>query len=390
MTTTPKHTSWIEIKSCALKNNLEIFRNIIGKNTSLGVVLKSNAYGHGLVDVLSILHDKVDLIHVISPEDALFIRGYEKKNNLSPKRILVLGSIDKNHLYDMMENNIELVLYGSEFLSLFENINTKQKFQIHLHIDTGLGREGLKVSQIDNEMICLEKIFDKVEIKGIMSHFANTEDVTDQTYAKEQLGVFNETVIKLQKKYPGLANIEKHFAASAATMLLPESRFDSVRIGISLYGLWASSETKVSYNVLSKELPDLQPVMSWKTKSQTVKKLEPGSFIGYGRSYKCECPTRIAVLPVGYFDGYPRILGNKAHVLVEGQRCPVIGRIMMNHIVIDITNVTNDNRQITATLLGEDHGEKITAEMIAEWSSTINYEVVTRIGAHLPRILRTD
>ena len=174
---------------------------------------------------------------------------------------------------------------------------------------------------------------------------------------------------------------------SAAALLLPQARHDVVRIGISLYGLWPSTETRVSARALLGRVPELKPVLSWRCRSQLTKWLPAGSYVGYGCTYRCPVATRIAVLPMGYYDGYPRLLSSRAHALVNGQRCPVLGRVMMNHVVIDVTRATQDEGPITATLLGRDGDEQVSADQLAVWAQTINYEILTRIGAHLRRIV---
>ena len=169
---------------------------------------------------------------------------------------------------------------------------------------------------------------------------------------------------------------------------MPQARHDAVRIGISLYGLWASSETRLSARALLGRVPELRPVLSWRCRSQLVKWLPAGSYVGYGCTYRCPVTTRIAVLPMGYYDGYPRLLSSRAHALVNGQRCPVLGRVMMNHVVIDVTRAAPQGEgPITATLLGRDGEEQVSADQLAVWAQTINYEIVTRIGAHLRRIV---
>ena len=160
-----------------------------------------------------------------------------------------------------------------------------------------------------------------------------------------------------------------------------------VRIGISLYGLWPSSETRLSARALLGRVPELKPALSWRCRSQLTKWLPAGSFVGYGCTYRCPVATRVAVLPMGYYDGYPRLLSSRAHALVNGQRCPVLGRVMMNHVVIDVTRAAQDEGPVTATLLGRDRDEQVSADQLAVWAQTINYEIVTRIGAHLRRVV---
>jgi alanine racemase len=222
----------------------------------------------------------------------------------------------------------------------------------------------------------------------VLSHFANTEDVTEQQYALQQLKQFDAGIDSLSALLSkNSADFERHIAASAATLVLPSSHCDFVRVGISLYGLWPSTETRLSAKIVLPKLPKLKPVLSWRCRSQIVKTLSAGSYVGYGCTFRCERETKIAVLPIGYYDGYPRLLSGRAHVLVHGHRAPVLGRVMMNHIVVDVTGVAGDEGQVVATLLGSDSGETVSAEMVAGWAQTIHYEIVTRIGSHLRRIV---
>jgi alanine racemase len=181
--------------------------------------------------------------------------------------------------------------------------------------------------------------------------------------------------------------VQRHFAASAAALVLPPARLDVVRVGISMYGLWPSAETRLSARVVLGTLPALEPVLSWKAPSQVVKWLPAGSYVGYGCTYRCASETRVAVLPVGYWDGYPRLASGKAHVLVNGRRCAVIGRVMMNHLIVDVTHATKDDQSVVATLLGRDGEEQVSMETIAGWAQTIHYETMTRLGPHLRRVV---
>jgi alanine racemase len=179
-----------------------------------------------------------------------------------------------------------------------------------------------------------------------------------------------------------------HTACTAAAILFPKTHFTMLRTGIGLYGLWPSRETRISVRERGGPVPDLRPVLSWKTRLVQVKELPEASYVGYGCSYRTTRRTRVGVLPVGYADGYDRALGNRAHVLVRGRRAPVIGRICMNLCMVDVTDVPESRLDDEVVLLGADGDERISAETLAEWAGTINYEVVSRISPLLPRIVR--
>ena len=388
-------SSWIELDADALRENIATFRSVLAEPHSehgaarLGVVLKANAYGHGLTQVLSVVHPWFDIIHVISVNDALLIRTQERENGWPQRRVLVIGAISEREFVLLAQAGVEVTISDSrahmavqQLKALGLNVNA------HIHVDTGLSREGFFPSDVANELSYLKEIDCPYTVKGVLSHFANTEDVTDQHYASYQLTEFDAGVNELCKLLNvSEKSLERHIAASAATLVLPRSRADCVRVGIGLYGFWPSSETRISARLVSSRVQELKPILAWRCHSQIVKRLSAGSYVGYGCSYRCERDMRIAVFPVGYFDGYPRLLSGRAHVLVNGHRAPVIGRVMMNHIVVDVSAMTGDESQVLATLLGRDGTEVISSEMFASWCQTIHYEVVARLGSHLRRIV---
>jgi alanine racemase len=299
-----------------------------------------------------------------------------------------LGAIDGAEAVELARAGVEVALTDAgqqRFVPLLRAAGVRLRG--HVHVDTGLGREGFTVDELPAALDWLTKARDVVEVAGVLSHFANTEDVTEQNYAAQQLAAFEEGARRVRQAIGATAPLDRHIAASAAALLLPPARQDVVRIGISLYGLWPSSETRLSARALLGRVPELRPALTWRCRSQLTKWLPAGSYVGYGCTYRCPTATRIAVLPLGYYDGYPRLLSSRSHALVSGQRCPVLGRVMMNHVVIDVTRAAQGDAPVTATLLGRDGDEQVSADQLATWAQTINYEIVTRIGAHLRRIV---
>ncbi len=383
----PALASWLEIDAQALAANAAVFREVLGSWVRLGGVLKGNAYGHGFAEVLPVAHPACDVLYVIDPRDALAVRRFEAETYAPKRQVLVLGAVEADEAVALARAGVDVVLTDAgqaRFLPALRAAGAV--LRAHVHIDTGLGREGFTSGELSQATAWLAEARDVVQVVGALSHFANTEDVTEQTYAGAQLAAFDEGVARLSQAL-GLATLERHIAASAAALLLPSARFDAVRVGISLYGLWASSETRLSARALLGHVPELRPALSWRCPSQLTKWLPAGSYVGYGCTYRCPADTRIAVLPVGYYDGYPRLLSSRAHVLVEGQRCPVLGRVMMNHLVIDVTRAARGDAPVVATLLGRDGDEQLPADQLAGWAQTINYEIVTRLGPHLRRVV---
>jgi alanine racemase len=374
--------SWISLDPAAYAHNAQVFRELLGPRVRLGAVLKGNAYGHGFAQMLPLAHAECDSIYLIDPGDALAVRAFEQYAGVTRKQVLVLGAVSEEEAVELARAGVDVTLSNpseERFVAALRKAGVK--LRAHVHLDTGLGREGFTAGDLPARAAWLAGAQDVIQVAGVLSHFANTEDVTEQDYAAQQLQQFDEGARRLGLTGP----FERHIAASAAAMLMPRARHDAVRVGIASYGLWPSSETRVSARAVLGRVPELRPVLSWRCKSQLTKWLPAGSYVGYGCTYRCAAETRIAVLPVGYFDGYPRIAQARAHVLVDGQRCAVLGRIMMNHLVVDVTRAASGDAPVTATLVGRDGEEHIAAEQLASWAQTINYEVVTRLGAHLRR-----
>lgn len=378
--------SWLEIDAGALAHNAAVFREVLGAGVRVGGVLKGNAYGHGFAQVLPRAHAACDALYVIEARDALAVRELEARTQAPRKPVLVLGAIDGEEAVELARAGVEVALTDAGQARLIPALRAAgARLRGHVHLDTGLGREGFALDGLEPALGWIAP--DAVEVAGVLSHFANTEDVTEQDYAARQLAAFEEGARRVQQALGLAAPLQRHIAASAAALLLPAARQDVVRIGISLYGLWPSSETRLSARALLGRVPELRPALAWRCRSQLTKWLPAGSFVGYGCTYRCSTATRIAVLPLGYYDGYPRLLSSRAHALVDGQRCPVLGRVMMNHLVIDVTRAARSDEPVVATLLGRDGEEQLSAEQLAAWAQTINYEIVTRIGPHLRRVV---
>ncbi len=222
----------------------------------------------------------------------------------------------------------------------------------------------------------------QLELRGIYSHFANIEDTTDPTFAQQQLSIFNQVL-----KHVPSGRILKHFSSSASSLLFPKTFFDMVRIGISAYGYWPSKQTHALYLEKNRKKIILKPVLSWVAKVAQIKHIKKGSAIGYGLSYRTYNKVKIIVVPVGYYDGYDRKLSNISQVLVHGVKAPVRGRICMDMFMVDVTHIKNVKIGDRVVILGEENGEKIHADVLAELAGTINYEILARINPLIPRII---
>jgi alanine racemase len=346
-------------------------------------VIKSNAYGHGLLEVAKICSELngVDWFGVDSVDEALLLRKAKIK-----LPILVLGYIPFEQLKDAIKHDISVVAYNTEILEyLNENFpkSYRKKAKIHLKIETGISRQGISGGALVN--FVKKALKNKnILIEGAYTHYANVDDTTDFSYAKKQLDAFKKNIEEVEK----LIKITlKHTASSAATINYPETHFNMARIGISLYGLWSSRETKLSSKERKIKI-DLCPALSWKTLLVQVKKVERGTPIGYGLTEKVRRDSVIGVLPIGYWDGYDRGLSNIGEVLVRGERAKVLGRVCMNMTIVDLTDIPRAKLFDEVVLLGKQNKDEITADEIAAKIGTINYEVVTRINPLIQRRVR--
>lgn len=369
--------SWIEINRDNIGHNIKAIKSILSQETRFIAVTKSNAYGHGIVEVSKIAAaNGADMIGVISVEEAEILR----KNKVRTP-ILILGYAPPQDLRKAVKLNCHLTVYNPETIKELGKLSRGSSARIHIKVETGTNRQGLSLSELPSFLKLISK-YHNIEIIGLCSHFANAEDAMDQSFTKFQLTKFNKA-IEICENFNIHPKI-KHIAATAAAIIFPESHLDAVRVGIGMYGLWPSKEIKLFAKERHLNLK-LRPALTWKTVVAQVKEVEPGDYIGYGCAEKVNNKAIIAILPIGYWDGYSRLLSKIGEVLIKGQRCRVLGRVCMNMIMVDVTRISNIELEDEAVLLGKQDGEEITAEELGEKSSTINYEVVTRINPLLPR-----
>lgn len=382
--TTANWLTWIELDEKAYAHNLSFFRRKISPGTELAVVVKANAYGHGLRPIVTLAEKYgADSYCVHSLEEALALRSL----GIS-KDILIMGPVPAAGLEEAIAQNFRVALFTLETLELLDKLTRRREkpLRVHLKLETGTYRLGINLAELP---YFLERLHQApyVHLEAAYTHFANIEDTTDHIYAFTQMARFQEMVkLILESGYPQL---KLHTACSAAVLLFPETHFHLVRLGISQYGLWPSRETYLSYKIKhnQKETTVLRPVLTWKTRVGQIKSVPPKETIGYGRTYQTSRLTQLAVLPVGYADGYDRRLSNQSYVLIRGRRAPVRGRICMNLIMVDITDIQGVRVGEEVVLLGGQGQENISAESLAALIGTINYEVVTRINPSLPRII---
>lgn len=373
--------TWIEINKQAIKKNYNTFRRLIGPKCLLMAVVKSNAYGHSLIDFSRSLEKiGIDWFGVDSIVEAESLRQTGLK-----KPILVLGYTLPNKIKNAIKNDISLTI--ADFSSL-KNLKTAgysakrgKKLKIHLKIDTGMGRQGFLVSEIPAVIKFIKSRKLAIIIEGVYTHFASAKNPAFPSATINQIEKFKKAVNFL--KSAGFNSFIKHAAATAGAIIFPQSHFDMVRIGIGLYGLCPSKETQEAF----KNQIKLEPILSWKAVVSQIKKLAKGNKIGYDLTETLNRPSKIAILAVGYWHGFPRALSSIGKILIRGKEAKVLGRVSMDMICVDITGIKNAKIGDEAILIGENGKLKISADDLADLSGTVNYEIITRLNPLIKRIL---
>ena len=373
--------TWLEISKSALLNNIAEIKKNFSAKTKFMAVVKANAYGHGLLEVVNSIKSKVDYLAVYDFNDAIFL--ISKKIT---KPILVLGRILPNQIALVIKNNIEVTVSTFDILEAVKKKSPKKKNEkkliIHLCLDTGLGRDGFVFAEMEKVLNLLKNknLQNNIKVKGLYAHFASADDSAFDSYTKNQV----ELLLKWKKSLAeiGLKPLI-HTSASAGTLTNIAPQFDISRIGLSLYGLWPSKEVEIR----NKNKTKLMPVLSWRALISEVKNMPKGSAISYGCTYILKRDSKIAVLPIGYYDGIFRCSSNKGWALVNCQKVPQIGRVTMNLIVLDVTDVKQVKAGDVVTIIGNDKKENVNADDLAIWAQTSNYEIVTRINSALKRLI---
>ena len=355
----------VRISSQALKQNLASLRALVLPGAKVAAVVKGNAYGHGMAEVVPILEPHVDAFQVDDLDELRALRP------LTRKRVLVFGYVPRERVAEAVELGGELAVYDDVRLEALAAARAK----IHLKVDALLGRQGVLPGQIEGLIAALKR-HPEIEVLTAYAHYANIEDTTDPVHALAQEEAFEPAFRKAQQAFPGIG---RHLSATSG-VLARNLESDLVRLGVGVYGLYPSAPLARSHAQLG-----LQPAMTWTSLLAQVKVLPARHPVGYGLTYLTPREMPVGIVPQGYADGYDRGLSNSGEVLVRGRRCPVIGRIAMNMFAIDLSTVPDAQPEDEVVLLGRQGREEVTAEEIASRIGTINYEVVTRVSPLLPR-----
>ena len=364
---------YAEISLEAIGHNIREVKKRLPEGVKLLGVVKANAYGHGAVPVASYLENQVDYFATATIEEAVELR----ENGISAP-ILILGYVSPSQYGDLVEYDITQTIdsYAQALALEKEAARQNRKAKAHLAVDTGMTRIGFQVTEHDADVAAKIADLPHIELEGMFTHFS-CADQEDKTYCSMQMEKYDKMTALLAER--GVTIPLRHICNSAGIMEFDDHRFEMVRSGIITYGIYPSEEVK-------KERLDLIPALSWKSHVIHVKEVGPGIGVSYGATYVTEKPmTRIATVSAGYADGYPRALSNQGCVLIHGKKAPIIGRICMDQMMVDVTDIPDVQVEDVVTLVGTDGDETITIEEIANPAARFDYEMLCDISSRVTR-----
>ena len=363
---------WAEINLENVAYNIQQVKKNVSQETIVNAVVKADAYGHGAIPVArKALKAGADRLAVAIPDEGVELRkaGFEVP-------IQVFGEVLKPQLPLMIDYNLTPTVCKLETVRELDRLAGKKgiKKSIHVIIDTGMGRIGVFP---EKAVVFVEKVkeFNNIEVEGIMTHFAKADE-EDKEYTLKQWKKFKNVITELEEN--GIKIPLKQAANSATIIDMPEMQLDMVRPGIMTYGLRPSHEVNESFS--------LKPVLSWKSKIVYLKEVSPGTGISYGATYVTEEKRQIATIPLGYADGYLRLLSNKGEILINGRRAPIRGRVCMDQFMVDVTEIPDVKIGDEVVLIGKQGSAEITATELADLVGTINYEITCSISKRVPRV----
>ena len=369
---------WAEVDLDAIWENMVHMKENIAEKTKILAVIKTDGYGHGGVPIAKML-EQLDFMFgyaAATYEEAHVLREAGVK-----KPILILGYTFPYCYEELIREEIRPAVYRRDTVEELAAAAAKvgKKAKVHIKVDTGMGRIGITPDEEGLEFVRFLIEHPELEVEGIFTHFAKSDE-TDKTSANHQLELFQDFIKKIQTEL-GITIPVKHCANSAAILEMPQANMDMVRAGITTYGLYPSEE-------VSKDIVPLRAAMSLYSHIVYCKTIHAGQSVSYGGLFTAQKDTRVATIPVGYGDGYPRSLSGKGYVLIRGKKAPILGRVCMDQFMVDISEIPGVMEGDKVTLLGVDGTERITAEELGELSGRFNYEFVCDLGKRIPRVYR--
>lgn len=367
---------YVTVDLDAIVSNMHHMKANLAEQTKMMGVIKTDGYGHGAVPIARQL-EKLDFVFgyaVATPEEAQLLRRAGMK-----KPILILGYTFPYCYEKLVEEQIRPAVFRYDALQQLGETAEKmgKSLPIHIKVDTGMNRIGIRPDEAGLAFVKKALETPGIVVEGIFTHFARADEA-DKTAANQQLDKFKNFCEEIREKL-GVRIPIQHCSNSAGIVEMKDANMDMVRAGITLYGLWPSDEVR-------QDIVELTPALSWYTHISYIKTVEPGNAVSYGGTFTVEKPMRIATIPVGYGDGYPRGLSGKGYVLLNGKKAPILGRVCMDQFMVDVTEIPEAEEGELVTLLGWDGEEHLSMETLGELSGRFNYELACDIGKRMPRV----
>ncbi len=377
--------SYIELSRSALQNNIDLLKEEVGSEVRISSVVKGNAYGHGIEEMVPMIEDAgIDHIAVYNADEALRVTKVKREGT----DVMIMGMVDNEELFWAIENDVEMYVFEMDRLEHIVQTAKRMKkaARIHLQLETGMNRLGFDREELSRKVRFLKDQWNAFELMGVCTHFAGAEHIANYFRVTAQFRQYKKMMNYLKRQ--GITPKYRHVASSAATMGYPKTRLEMVRIGILQYGFWPSTESFINYlQGKNDRRGPLERVISWKSKVMSTKEVQAGEFIGYGNSYMARQDMKIAAVPIGYADGYSRSLSNFGRILINHHRVGVVGTVNMNMLLADITDVPETEKGDEVVIIGKQGDLEISVAAFGEMSDQLNYELLTKLSTSIPRIV---
>lgn len=382
-----RHSSRIELSQSSLTNNINFIRKKIGSETRISSVVKANAYGHGIAPFVQ-MAEKAGVNHFATAS------AFEAEEVLSAKSdqsdVMVMGILYDVDIDWAIENGVEFFVFNYERLELVLDRAKKlnKKAQVHVEVETGANRTGMQASDFPKTLTFLKKHSEYIEFTGLCTHFGGAESFANKFKIDSQHTRYKDFLKQCKKK--GLMPGIRHIACSAAALAYPDTVYDMVRMGVAQYGFWPSPDI---YYAHLQEIGAttsngaLKRLFTWKTDVMDLRNVREGEFIGYGTSYQATRDMKVAVLPLGYSNGYPRGQSNRGHVLIQGKKAPVVGLINMNLFMVDVSHIRDVQVGEEVVLVGRQKSNTINISSFTQVTQLLNNEMLSRLPAAIPRTI---
>jgi alanine racemase len=381
-----KHSSRIELKQSALKTNINFIKKKIGKNAILSSVVKANAYGHGIESFVP-MAEKAGVHHF---SVASSFEAEEVLNACHEKStIMIMGIIYEEDIPWAIEHDIEFFVYNYDRLPIALEAAKKvgKPAKVHIEVETGANRTGMPKEEFPKAINFLKKNKQHIIFQGLCTHFGGAESLSNQFKIERQKAKYKDFLKQCkEKKYE--PNI-RHIACSAAALAMPDTVYDLVRVGVAQYGFWPSPDIYYHHLQETDKKSDgaLKRIFSWKTDIMDIREVPEGDFIGYGTAFQASHKMKIAVMPLGYSNGYPRALSNRGYVLIAGKKAPIVGLINMNLFMVDITHIPEAKVGDEVVLIGRQKNNVINVSSFTNTTQLLNNEMLSRLPSAIPRTI---